>query len=77
MSVCVSACLCVSVYTLTQKIMVQSIQSKLEHFVVYENSSDDFEQWALSDQGQGHIHLPQYKLSSPISQLWHTLGSCD
>ena len=23
------------------------------------------------------LHLPQYKLSSPISQLWHMLGSCD
>ena len=40
--------------------------------------------WASSHQGQGHgvtlkffLHLPQYKLSSPISQLWHTLGSCD
>ena len=42
---------------------------------------------ALSDQGQGHdvtwqdfeifLHLPQYKLSGPISQLWHMLGSCD
>ena len=50
---------------------------KLEHIVVYENSS------ALSDQGQGHgvteifLHLLQYKLSSPISQLWRMLGSCD
>ena len=31
--------------------------------------------WALSDQGQGHgtteivLHLPQYKLLSPISEL--------
>ena len=23
------------------------------------------------------LHLPQYKLSSLISQLWHMLGSCD
>ena len=23
------------------------------------------------------LHLPQYKLSSPISQLGHMLGSCD
>ena len=23
------------------------------------------------------LHLPQCKLSSPISQLWHMLGSCD
>ena len=38
---------------------------------------------AFSDQGQGQgdfeifLHLPQYKLLSPISQLWHMLGSCD
>ena len=38
---------------------------------------------ALSDQGQGHgqtefiLHLPQYKLLSPISQLWHLIGSCN
>ena len=38
----------------------------------------------IADQGQGHrvtlkffLHLPQYKLSSPISQLWNKLGSCD
>ena len=32
--------------------------------------------WELSNQGQGHgmteifLHLPKYKLSSPISQHW-------
>ena len=37
-------------------------------------------QWTLSDQGQGHFRifqLPQYKLSSPLSELWHLVGSCD
>ena len=24
-----------------------------------------------------YLRLPQYKLSSPTSQLWHMLGSCD
>ena len=43
---------------------------KLEHIVVYENSSDEFDIEIF-------LHLPQYKLSSPISQLWHMLGSCD
>ena len=35
--------------------------------------------WALSDQGQGHVmkFLSQYKLLSPVSQLWHKLRSCD
>ena len=23
------------------------------------------------------LHLPQYKLSGPISQLWHMFESCD
>ena len=26
---------------------------------------------------ENFLHLPQYKLSSPVSQLWHMLGSCD
>ena len=30
--------------------------------------------WALSDQDP---HLPQYKLSSPISQLLHKVASCN
>ena len=55
--VCLSVCVCVHVNSKNNG----SIHVKLEHFVVYENSSDDFEQWALSDQGQGHIHLLQYK----------------
>ena len=57
-----------------------SIHLKREHIVVYENSLTlgivrsrsrswrDFEIF---------LHLPQYKLSGPISQLWHMLGSCD
>ena len=40
----------------------------------------------IVDQGQGHgateklfsiYHNSEYKLSSPKSQLWHILGSCD
>ena len=63
MSVCVSVCLgvclsvCLSVYTITQSQWFNPLQ----HIVVYENSSDDFEIF---------LHLPQYKLSVPISQLW-------
>ena len=69
MSVCLGVCLCVclSVYTITHC----SIHLKLEH-TIYGNS---VVYWALSDQGQGHgLTL---KLSSPVSQLWHMLGSCD
>ena len=44
MSVCVCVCLsvCVSVYTITQKNNF-SFDLKLEHIVVYENSSDKFD----------------------------------
>ena len=31
----------------------------------------------IANQGQISLPLPQYKLSSPISQLWNMLGSCD
>ena len=43
-SVCLSVCVCVclSVYTVTQKNNA-SIHLKLEHIVVYENSSDEFD----------------------------------
>ena len=42
--VCVSfrLCMCVSVYTITQK-NNGSILLKLEHIVLYENSSDEFD----------------------------------
>ena len=40
--VCMCVCVCVSVYTITKKIMAQS-KLKLEHIVVYENSSDEFD----------------------------------
>ena len=66
MFVCVCVSVCLSVYTITKK--NGSIDLKLEHIVVYKNSSDEFDIWALSDQGQGHgvteifLHLPLYKL---------------
>ena len=70
LSMCVTECLSVCVHDNSKNNV--SIQLKLEHIVVY----------ALSDQDQGHdfeifLHLPQYKLLSPISQLWHMSGSCD
>ena len=47
---------------------------KLEYIVVYENILDKFNIGHLPDQGQGHgVHLPQNKLSGPITQLWHKL----
>ena len=67
MSVYVCVCVCVN---------NGSIHLKLEHIVV---QLGQVQHWGLSDQGQGHgvteifSHLPQYKLSSPLSQLWHIL----
>ena len=91
MPVCVSVCLgilvsvclcvCLSVYTITQK-NNGSIHLKLEHIVVYENSSEEFDighcvsKVKVTELLQNFLHLPQYKLSDPISQLWQ-LGSCD
>ena len=78
--VCVSVCpLCVHDNSKNNG----SIHLKLEYTVVYKivrmsstlgivwsrsRSRSDFEIFA---------HLPQYKLSRPISQLWHKLGSCN
>ena len=42
MSVCVSVCVCLPVYTITLK-NNGSINLKLEHVAVYENSSDEFD----------------------------------
>ena len=73
-------CVCLSVCNHDNSKNNGSIHLKVEHIVVYGNSSDEFD--------IGHcpikvkvteifLHLPQYKLSSPISQLWHMLGSCN
>ena len=56
---------------------------KFECVVVYENCSDksDIGNCRIKvNQGQGQSnktfpHLPQYKLSGPIIQLWYKLGS--
>ena len=56
---------------------------KLEYIVVYENSSDEFDidiehhriKVKVTVGLQKFPHLPQYKLSGPITQLWYKLGS--
>ena len=87
MFVCVSACLrvCVAVFLSVYMITKNngSIHLKLEHIVVYENSSDEFDighcpiKVKVTTFSPFFLHLPQYKLSSPMSQLWHMLGSRD
>ena len=65
--VCVCVCVCVNI--------------KLEHTVVNKNSSDKFNIGHCPIKVKVHtrrdleifLHLPQYKLSSPLYQLWHML----
>ena len=50
---------------------------KLEYILVYENSSDEFdiELRRTKVKVKSFPHLPQYKLSGPIVQLWYKLGT--
>ena len=54
---------------------------KLEYIVVYENSWEEFDmehhriKVKVTVGLQMYPHLPQYKLSDPIIQLWYKLGS--
>ena len=81
LGVCLSVCVCVCVHDNSKN--NGSIDLKLEHIVVYENSSDEFNIGHCPIKARPRRdfeifhHLPQYKLSRPISQLWHMLGSCD
>ena len=80
---CVCLCVCLFVCVHDNSKNNGSIYLKLEHIVVYGKSSDEFNighclikvrSWR---DFQIFLHLPQYKLSGPKSQLWHMLGSCD
>ena len=78
--VCVCVCVCLSVCVHDNSKNNGSLQLKHEHVIVYENSS-----WTSSTMGivrsgsrsqrdlEIFLHLPQYKLPRPISQLWHML----
>ena len=57
------------------------IHVKLQRVVGYENSLDEFDighcPIKVEVTARFFHHLPQYKLSGPISQLWDMFGSCD
>ena len=78
MSVCV--CLCVSVSVYGNSKYIGSTNLKFEHIVVYENNSDEFNIGqcrsnvkVIADY-EIFLYIPQYKLSSPIFQLWHKIA---
>ena len=81
LSLCVSVCVSACVHNNSKN--NGSIQLKLEHVVVYENSWEEFDigNYLIKVKSRHDfeifLHLPQYKLSNPISQLYHMLGSCD
>ena len=60
-----------------------SINLKLEHIVLYENSSDEFDIGHLPNKIKVTVGLQicsgftKNKLLSSISQLWHKTASCD
>ena len=76
---CVCVCVCVHDNSKNNG----SIHLKLEHIIVYENSSEEFDighcpiKVKVTRDFEIFLHLPQYKLSSPLFQLWRMLGSCD
>ena len=77
MSVCVSLCLRVSVCVHNNSKTNQSINLKLEHIVVYENSMGNCT--IKSDlEFSSPLTTMSYisALSCPISQLCHKLRSC-
>ena len=70
-------CVCVCVHDNSKN--NGSILLKLEQVVVFETNSDEFNigHIPIKVKVKFFLNLPQYKLSSPISQLCHMLGSCD
>ena len=79
MSVCVSVCVCLSVCVQDNSKNNSSIHLKLEHIVVYENSSDEFNIGSLSDQGQGHgVTLKFFSIyhNTNCEVLYNSFSAC-
>ena len=77
-SLCVCPCLCVRVCA---RSLSRSRNMRLEYIVAYEDSSNEFDielcwiKVKVTVGFKSFLHLPQYKLSGPITQLWYKLGS--
>ena len=73
----VSVVVCLSVCTIAQK-NNGSIHLTLERRKIARTSSTLGTVRSRSrSRREIVLHLPEYKLSSPVSQLWHMLGSSD
>ena len=73
-------CLCVCVFLHDNSKRNRSRNTKL-YIVEYKNSSDEFDNELRRTKVKVTVgvqifpHLPQYKLSGPIVQLWYKLGT--
>ena len=71
-----SLCVCLCVFLPDNSKRNRSRNTKSEYIVVYENSSDEFDielhriKVKVTVGVQKFPHLPQYKLSGPMVQLW-------
>ena len=80
-SLCVCVCVSVCVFLHDNSKRNRSRNTKSEYIVVYEKSSDEFVielhriKVKVTVGIQNFPHLPQYKLSGPIVQLWYKLGT--
>ena len=80
-SLCVCVFVCVCVFLHDNSTRNRSRNTKLEYIVEYQNSSDEFDielcriKVKVTVGIQNFPHLPQYKLSGPIVQLWYKLGT--
>ena len=77
---CLCLCLCVCFSMITQKEIDLGTRN-WSTLAVYKNSSDKFDiehcqiKVKVTLGVQKFPHLPQYKLSGPITQLWYKIGS--
>ena len=80
-SVCVCVSVLVYVFLHHNSKRNRSRNMKLEYIVVYENSADELDielrriKVKVTVGVQNFPHLPQYRLSGPIFQLWYKLGT--
>ena len=80
---CVSVCVYVFFCVCDNTKNNGSIHLKLEHIVAMNIARRSSTLGIVRSRSKSQrdfeifLHLPQYKLSSPLSQLWHKLESCD